>query len=160
MPTGFGVSIFRYVGIDPTSAAPGEPALGQQNGGIVDFAKATSAIARRDVVAIDASNANQVVTAPTSAAAAIAGVCVGRLRDGQIDLDNGPGAGDLCVIQISGTCEVVADGNIAIGASVIASTSTAGRVLTVGGTTTQPTVIGTAWAAGAAAGVLRIRLRL
>jgi len=154
-----GVTHFNYVG---PQCFDNDTGMMNKVGGPVMCWKATSAITVNQVVALDASNADQVVTAPAGASTRVIGVCVGRVNGNTAELGIGPAAGETAIVQIAGPVTVIADATIAIGDALIADAGTAGRVdvVTISATTNELSVIGVALTAGTAGNTMRMMLRL
>jgi hypothetical protein len=130
-------------------------------GGFTVYLKATAALVLGQAVIPDASNADSVVVATAQTASHVIGVVVGSRSTATSSDKIGvpPGAGQIAIVQVSGVTQMIADGTITIGDTVIVSSAVVGGVAdgAAAGTVSADT-IGVALSTGAAGAVLDVLL--
>ena len=148
-----GVTHFAYTAANRTLSGPGFQTAANLNGGFAVYLKATAALVLGQAVIPDASNADSVVVATAQTASHVIGVVIGRRISATSSDQVGfpPSAGQIAIVQISGVTQMIADGTITIGDSVIVSSAVVGGVAdgSAAGTANAAT-IGVALSTGAA----------
>lgn len=148
-----GVTHFSYTAANRTLSGPGFQTASNLNGGFAVYLKATAALVLGQAVMPDASNADSVVVATQQTAPHVIGVVIGRritaTSSDQIGFP--PSAGQIAIVQIHGVTQMIADGTITIGDTVIVSAAVVGGVAdgAAAGTVSANT-IGIALSTGAA----------
>jgi hypothetical protein len=147
------VTHFAYTAANRTLSGPGFQTASNLNGGFAVYLKATAALVLGQAVIPDASNADSVVVATAQTASHVIGVVVGRritaTSTDQLGLP--PSAAQIAIVQVSGVTQMIADGTITIGDTVIVSSAVVGGVAdgAAAGTVSADTV-GVALSTGAA----------